>query len=68
MKVGDLIRIKDLFTSHGIYEGEKYQMAMIIEGPNEVAKIRVLLSTGERLWIHCAEVEYFPQHGRYLKE
>ena len=68
MNVGDLIRIKDLFTSHGLYEGEKYKVAMIIEGPNEVGKIKILLSSGERLWVHTGEVEIMPKERRYLKE
>lgn len=68
MKIGDLIKFKNLFTSHGIYEGEEYKIAMIIEGPNEVAKIRVLLSNGDRIWVHAAEVEHIAKHRRYLKE
>lgn len=68
MKVGDLVKIKDLFTSHGIYEGKDYKVGMVIQGPNEVGKIRVLLSTGERIWLHSAEVEYVQGEGRYLKE
>ena len=68
MKVGDLVKFKNLFTSHGIYEGEKYKIGMIIEEPNEVAKIRVLLSNGDRIWVHCAEIEYIGKHNRYLKE
>ena len=68
MKVGDLIRIKDIFTSHGIYEGPEYAIGMIIAGPNEVGKIRVLLSSGRRIWLHAGEVEYVPKERRYLKE
>ena len=68
MKVGDLIKIKDIFTSHGIYEGSEYAIGMIIAGPNEVGKIRVLLSSGRRVWIHSGEVEYVPKGKRYLKE
>jgi hypothetical protein len=60
MKIGDLIRIKDIFTSHGIYEGEDYKIGMIVEGPNEVGKIRILFSSGERRWLHSGEVEYVP--------
>lgn len=68
MKVGDLIKIKDIFTSHGIYEGSEYAIGMIIAGPNEVGKIRVLLSSGRRVWIHSGEVEYVPAEKKYLKE
>ena len=68
MNVGDLIRIKDIFTSHGTYEGSEYMVGMIINGPNEVGKVRVLLSTGERIWLHAGELEYVPRQRRYLKE
>ena len=67
MKVGDLIKIKDIFTSHGIYERE-HAIGMIIAGPNEVGKVRVLLSCGKRLWLHAGEVEYMPRERKYLKE
>lgn len=68
MKIGDLVTIKDIFTSHGICEGENYKIGMIIEGPNEVGKIRILLSSGRRLWLHAGEVDYVPKERRYLKE
>ena len=68
MNIGDLVKIKDFFTSHGIYEGDKYKVGMIIDGPNEVGKVRVLLSTGERIWLYSAEVEYVSKNRRYLKE
>jgi len=67
MKIGDLVKIKDMFTSHGIYEGEEYKIAMIIEGPNEVGKIKILLASGETTWIHSAEAEFLPKERRYLK-
>lgn len=67
MKAGDLIRVKDLFTSHGIYEGENYRIGMILEGPNDVGKVRILFSSGERRWLHSAEVEYMPKR-KYLKQ
>ena len=40
---------------------------MIIEGPNEVAKIRVLLSNGQYM-VHAAEVEHIANRRRQLKE
>ena len=43
MKVGDLITIKSLFTAHGSYGLDDDVIGMIVEGPNEVGKIRVLL-------------------------
>lgn len=68
MKVGDLVAIKDVFTAHGVYESDKKEIGMIILGPNEVGKIRVLMSSGERIWLHCSEVEFMPKERRYLKE
>ena len=68
MKVGDLISVRNLFTAHGNYEVKESKIGMIVEGPNEVGKIRVLLSTGERMWLHCSEVEIVPKNRRYLKE
>ncbi len=68
MKIGDLVAIKNLFTAHGIYESDEKEIGMIISGPNEVGKIRVLMSSGERIWLHCSEVEYMPKERRYLKE
>ena len=68
MKIGDLVRVKDTYTSHGIYEGEKYRIAMIVEGPNEVGKVRLLMSDGSSLWHHSSEVEYLPKREGYLKE
>ena len=56
-----------MFTAHGIYEGEE-KIGMIIEGPNEVGKVRVLFSNGQRSWLHSGDIEYMPKQGRYLKE
>lgn len=68
MKVGDLIKIRSLFTAHGSYELDDQVIGMIVEGPNEVDKVRVLLSTGEKMWLHSEEVEYMPRERKYLKE
>lgn len=68
MKVGDLVAIKSLFTAHGSYELGEQVIGMIVDGPNEVGKIRVLLSSGNKMWLHSEEVEYMPKEGRYLKE
>lgn len=68
MNVGDLVKIRLKFTGHGFYEEEDTQkVAMIIEGPNEVGKIKLLLSSGDVIWRHSAEVEYFPRKG-YLAQ
>jgi len=68
MKVGDLVKIRDIFTAHGSYESEESKMAMIIEGPNEVSKIKLLLPNGDIVWCHTGEVEYMPKDRRYLQE
>lgn len=67
MKTGDLVKVKNIFTSHGLYELEEGKVAMIIEGPNEVGKIKLLLSSGDIVWRHSAEVEYLPRNRDYLK-
>ena len=68
MKVGDLVKIRDIFTAHGLYESEESKIAMIIEGPNEVGKIKLLLPSGEIVWRHSAEVEYLPKQRQYFKQ
>ena len=60
MKVGDLVRV-----GHVADEGK---IAMIIEGPNEAGKIKLLLSNGIAFWKHCSEVEYMPKDKRYLHD
>ena len=68
MKIGDLVRIRHVLTAHGFCEEkEESRIAMIIEGPNEVGKIKLLLSTGEIIWKHSAEVDYLPREREYLK-
>ena len=68
MKIGDLVLIRRLLTSHGGYDLPEERIAMIVEGPNDAGKIRVLLSSGQKMWLHCAEVEYLPKERRYLKQ
>ena len=60
MKVGDLVRV-----GHVADEGK---IAMIIEGPNEAGKIKLLLSNGKAFWKHTSEVEYMPKDKRYLHD
>lgn len=68
MKVGDLISVRSLFTAHGSYEMKEVKIGMIVEGPNEVGKIRVLMSSGHKMWLHCNEVDLVPKDRRYLKQ
>lgn len=68
MRVGDLVKIKDIFTAHGLYESEECRVAMIIEGPNEVSKIKLLLSNGDIIWCHTGEVQYLPKERKYFQE
>lgn len=64
MKTGDLVRVKDVY---GTYRNEEYRIAMILEGPNEVGKIKVLYSCGSKSWLSSMDVEMVPVGG-YLKE
>lgn len=68
MKIGDLVKIRDVVTAHGSYESEESRIAMIVEGPNEVGKIKILLSNGDIIWCHTGEVEYMPKERRYFQE
>jgi len=69
MKVGDLVQIVYVTSiERAKYLGDESKIAMIVEGPNEVGKIRVLLSNGKTLWKHTSEVEYMPRNLNYLKE
>ena len=68
MQVGDLVRIKHCFTGHGAYEEDPDYVAIIIFGPNEVGKIRLLMPNGELAWRHTEEVEYLPRSRQYLKQ
>jgi hypothetical protein len=68
MNIGDLVKLKRMITSHGSYDLPEEKIAMIVETQNDAGKIRVLLSSGQKMWIHPAEVEYFPKDRRYLKE
>ena len=68
MKVGDLVRITYTATlERSKLSDDESKIAMIIEGPNEVGKIKVLLSNGMAFWKHTSEVEYMPKESRYLK-
>ena len=69
MNVGDLVKIKRVFTTVDHYPfDEIVQIAMIIDGPNEVGKLKALLSNGKTIWVHSAEVEYMPKERSYLKK
>ena len=69
VQVGDLVKIVETFTSHGAYKSPSPgRIAMIIEGPNEVGKVKLLLSNGNTTWRHTTEVEYVPKTAmEYLK-
>ena len=68
MKIGDLVRINMKFTAHGTYEEDGSKIAMIVEGPNAVGKVKLLLPNGATVWKHAAEVEYMPREGKYLQK
>lgn len=67
MKVGDLVRLMTSFTAHGSYEPDVIRVAMIIEGPNDAGKVKLLLPTGDVTWRHSTELEYIPRERSYLK-
>ena len=68
MNIGDLVKVSIVCTGHGAYAMKESKIAMIIEGPNEVGNIKLLLSNAEIRWAHCSEVEYLPRTRSYLKE
>ena len=69
MKVGDLVRLIDVFTTVDFVNIPNEKIVMIIEGPNEVGNIKVLLPNAKTKWVHCSDVEYYTRNTRsYLKE
>ena len=68
MKVGDLVKMKRVHTGHGSYELGSDAVALIVEGPNEVGKIKVLFTDGWIIWLHSSEIEYVPKERIYLRE
>lgn len=68
MNVGDLVRVKIMFTAHGVYEEIESKIAMIIEGPNDVGKVKLLFPDGRIAWRFSAELDYLPRKKEYLKE
>ena len=67
MKIGDLVRVRVKVDDTGSSE-EETKIAMIVEGPNEVGNVRLLLPNAISIWMHRAEVEYIPREGVYLKK
>ena len=69
MKVGDLVRITyTTALEKDEYGTDEKKIAMIIEGPNEAGKIKLLFSNGKAFWKHTSEVEYMPKDIGYLKK
>ncbi len=68
MNIGDLVKVSIVYTGHGAYTMKNSKIAMIIEGPNEVGKVKLLMSDGSSVWRHSSEVEYMPKKGGYLKQ
>ena len=68
MKIGDLVRTDIKSTDHETYEEPASKIAMIVEGPNAVGKIKLLLPNGTTVWKHAEEVEYMPREGKYLQK
>ena len=69
MKVGDFVRLIYIFTTVDFVNMPNEKIVMIIEGPNEVGNIKVLLPNAKTKWVHCSDVEYYTRNTRrYLKE
>lgn len=70
MKVGDLVKYSESYMTVDFCPQPREKIAMIVEGPNEVGNIRILLSNGKSTWVHCSDVSYFPKDTirSYLKE
>lgn len=68
MKIGDIVRFSDVFVTTDMCQVPDTKVVMIIEGPNEVGNIKVLLPTGEAKWVHCSDVEYSTSDKRYLHD
>lgn len=70
MKVGDLVKYSGSYMTVDYSFMPSERIAMIVEGPNEVGNIRILLSNGNSTWVHCSDVSYFPKEKsrNYLKE
>ena len=69
MKVGDLVKLIDTFVTVDFINVPEEKIVMIIEGPNEVGNIKVLLPNAKTKWVHCSDVEYYTRNTRsYLKE
>ena len=69
MNIGDLVKITYAATlERSRLNDDESKIAMIIEGPNEAGKIKLLLSNGKAFWKHTSEVEYMPRSKRYLHD
>ena len=69
MKVGDLVKLIDTFVTVDYINIPETKIVMIIEGPNEVGNVKVLLPNAKTRWVHCSDVEYYIKNTRsYLKE
>lgn len=68
MKIGDIVRFSDIFVTTDMCQVPDIKVVMIIDGPNEVGNIKVLLPTGETQWIHCSDVEYMQKGKMYLRD
>jgi hypothetical protein len=68
MKIGDVVKLTEEFvTTDFCHVGEEHTV-MIIDGPNEVGNIKVLLPTGSTRWLHRSAVKCYRDKGVYLKK
>ena len=68
MNVGDIVELTYEFTTVDFCHIGDRKTVMIVEGPNEVGNIRILLPNGTLKWVHCSDISYAPSKRRYLKE
>ena len=70
MKVGDLVKYTESYMTVDLCPMPRERIAMIVEGPNEVGNVRILLSNGHATWVHCSDVSYLSKKTarNYLKE
>ena len=68
MRVGDLVKYTESYMTVDLYPVPQERIAMIVEGPNEVGNVRILLPNGKSAWVHCSDVSYLSRERSYLKE
>ena len=68
MRVGDIVELTEEFVTVDFCHFGDSKVVMIIEAPNEVGNIRVLLPSGSIRWVHCSDISYPVKRRSYLKQ